>query len=74
MIELADTPRLGILYCPACEPERDPTREILETFWCAQHTPDQTGADDSVTGTGRGLSGTAEAEGAVCAAMARLIR
>ena len=29
-----DTPSLGRTYCPGCEPETDPTSEILDVRWC----------------------------------------
>lgn len=51
MSDLEDTPFLGKRWCPTCEPERDPSREILEVEYCGLHLPDKTGADDSgVTG------------------------
>jgi hypothetical protein len=34
-----ETPNLGRPWCPACEPERDPTREILHVDLCGHHRP-----------------------------------
>lgn len=69
---LPDTPVLGRRYCPTCEPEADPTREILSTAYCTTHEPGCRGADDPPASWYR--SGSAEAEGADCAMVARLIR
>lgn len=33
------TPDLGIPWCPTCAPDKDPTREILQTRYCARHDP-----------------------------------
>ena len=46
MTEPADTPRLGVPWCPTCEPDRDMTREILDVRYCPIHTPSWAGADD----------------------------
>lgn len=53
MSELTDTPNLASSYCPRCDPERDPTREILTVCWCDEHRPACEGADDerAVVGT-----------------------
>jgi hypothetical protein len=34
------------MYCPGCEPEADPTREILDVRWCESHSPVRGGLDD----------------------------
>lgn len=67
MDDLAPTPMLGRSWCPDCEPERDPTREILETRWCGRHALRLGGADDEgvrvrLIGTG----GVGDADGAAC--------
>jgi hypothetical protein len=59
---LADTPDLGIRHCPGCEPDRDPTAEILETRWCELHTPPLKGPDDAAEAVY--ISGSGEAGGA----------
>jgi hypothetical protein len=46
---LADTPDLGKKWCPACEPDRDPSVEILDTQYCIVHTPITTGQADGLT-------------------------
>jgi hypothetical protein len=45
-MELTDTPDLATPYCPRCDPERDPIREILTIRWCNAHAPTCEGADD----------------------------
>lgn len=71
---LADTPVLGRSWCPACEPERDPTREILDTRYCDAHRPATAGDDDArVADTGY-ISGTGDTTGEACRAAQRLIR
>lgn len=42
------TPDLGMEWCPGCEPDRDPTREILSTRWCEEHESVIGSADGSV--------------------------
>lgn len=56
---IPETPSLGVRWCPGCEPERDPSTEILETTWCTEHVPNHRGSDDR--GEGMWLSGSAEA-------------
>lgn len=34
---VADTPVLGTLWCPTCEPDRDPAQEILDVQMCFRH-------------------------------------
>jgi hypothetical protein len=46
---LADTPDLGKKWCPSCEPDRDPSAEILDTQYCIVHTPITTGQADGLT-------------------------
>lgn len=45
--ELVDTPNLASSYCPGCNPERDPLREILTVCWCDEHRPTCEGAEDA---------------------------
>jgi len=60
---LPDTPALARPYCPACEPNADPCREILDVRWCAAHTPAWNGADDAAVRAEAFLSGSTEAGG-----------
>ena len=60
---LADTPAVARLYCPGCEPDADPTGEILDVHWCELHSPVRGGADDGVVSAAACLSGSAEAGG-----------
>jgi hypothetical protein len=57
-----DTPYLGERYCPQCEPNRDPTREILEPVPCSEHAAMPGTADDIVIAS-HYLSGSAESGG-----------
>ena len=60
---LPDTPSLARTYCPGCEPEVDPTSEILDVRWCESHSPLSDGFDDAVVSATAYLSGSAEAGG-----------
>jgi hypothetical protein len=60
---IADTPSIARLYCPGCEPEADPTSEILDVRWCEAHSPVRGGADDEVVSAAAYLSGSSEAGG-----------
>jgi hypothetical protein len=72
---LGDTPDLSRAYCPACEPEADPLREILTTRWCMEHYPVTTGtADEAARTSGVTLSSTefdADVNRRVCALLGR---
>lgn len=50
-----------ISYCPRCEPERDPFKEILDVRYCHQHEPSRAGTDDRGITPGLWLAGGAEA-------------
>lgn len=52
-------------YCPSCEPDADPCREVLDVHWCDAHTPSREGIDDVRVGSEAILSGSAEAGGEV---------
>lgn len=41
-----DTPDLAKPFCPGCQPDVDPSREIVRTEWCGMHIPDRAGLDD----------------------------
>lgn len=60
---LRDTPVVGRAYCPGCEPEADPTLEILDVRWCEAHAPVNTGADDGLVTAAAHLLGSVEAGG-----------
>ena len=63
MSEIAETPSMASSYCPGCDPNRDPFREILAVQWCVKHQPSFGGPDDERTTLGRGvLSALGEAE------------
>lgn len=58
-----ETKSLARLYCPGCEPDADPSREILETRWCGDHIPRENGVDDASVVASAWLSGSTEAGG-----------
>jgi hypothetical protein len=65
MAELAETPNLASAYCPSCDPERDPIRELLTVRWCDAHEPKYQGLDDEKATVGTGVldsGGQAQAE------------
>src|SRR5713101_1029411 len=49
---LRDSPAVARSYCPVCEPDAAPTREILDVHWCIAHAPVWSGADDGVVTAG----------------------
>lgn len=60
---LPDTPPVARPYCPVCEPNADPSQEILDIRWCLSHTPSSGGIDDGAVVSEAYLSGSAEAGG-----------
>ena len=60
---LPDTPCVARAYCPGCEPDADPSDEILDVRWCESHSPARDGADDEVVIASAYISGSAEAGG-----------
>lgn len=60
---LSDTAYIARAYCPKCEPNTDPTEEILETRWCESHCPTRDGISDADVLAAAYLSGSAEAGG-----------
>jgi len=60
---LTDSAPIARAYCPGCEPDADPIREILDVRWCELHTPAREGSDDSTVSADGFLSGSAEAGG-----------
>lgn len=72
---MAETENVARRWCPSCEPERDPTREILQVLWCPTHYPRTSGSEDAKVRFGPGLSSTdSEADGEDCAKFARALR
>src|SRR5690349_17682118 len=64
MSEPSDTPNLASSYCPRCDPERDPIREILTVCWCDEHRPSCEGAVDKMATVGEVVLETGEANAA----------
>jgi hypothetical protein len=60
---IADTPSIARLYCPSCDPEADPTLEVLDVRWCESHSPRSAGSHDDVVTAAAFLSGSIEAGG-----------
>jgi hypothetical protein len=50
-------------YCPTCEPETDPTRDLVELRWCPTHTPAWGGTDDLLVTANALPGGSGEAGG-----------
>ena len=74
---LPDTGVVGEHYCPMCDPDAvEHALErgvVLTPRYCYAHEPDRAGTDDAGAGPGTPRTGSGEAEGADCAAMARLL-
>lgn len=62
---VTETPVVARSYCPGCEPDADPVREILDVRWCDGHAPARDGPDDAAVSSDAYLSGSAEAGGEV---------
>lgn len=60
---LPDSPAIARPYCPTCEPDADPCKEILDVRWCDAHSPNRSGLDDETISPGVMPSGSAEAGG-----------
>lgn len=60
---IPETPALARPYCPGCEPDADPCKEILDVRWCDAHVSKREGLDDEVVAPGAYPSGSAEAGG-----------
>ena len=47
-MSLPESPDLSTRWCPSCDPDRDPTREILRVEYCTTHAGlvDPVGVDD----------------------------
>lgn len=60
---LNDTDYVARNYCPGCQPDKDPTQELLNVTWCSTHAPGLEGSEDKRATTSGYLSGSAEAGG-----------
>jgi hypothetical protein len=60
---IRDTPSVARPYCPACEPDTDPSSEILDVRWCSAHTPASSGVDDEAVAMESYPAGSGEAGG-----------
>jgi hypothetical protein len=60
---IPDSPSVARAYCPGCEPEADPSVEILDLRWCQTHLPGSQGLDDATVRVENFLSGSVEAGG-----------
>ena len=69
-----DTPDLSRSYCPLCEPDADPTKEILQVKGCAIHPISLDGLDDQgARFQGESIGGQGEAGGMGNMVMCRLV-
>jgi hypothetical protein len=60
---IRDTPSVARPYCPSCEPDTDPSSEILDVRWCSAHTPVSGGVDDEAVAMESYPAGSGEAGG-----------
>lgn len=60
---MTDEPPAPRSWCPGCEPELDPTQELVQENRCGSHQPTRDGADDTLAGQGVYLSGSADVDG-----------
>ncbi|HEV8473977.1 MAG TPA: hypothetical protein VGR82_14460 [Methylomirabilota bacterium] len=60
---IPDSPSVARTYCPGCEPNADPSLEILDARWCDPHSPLRQGFDDALVTADAYLSGSADAGG-----------
>ena len=70
---LDDTPNVARSYCPECEPDADPIKEVLDVRYCGMHGPTTAGLDDSGVRSQDYLSGSAESGGEANRAMCDFI-
>jgi hypothetical protein len=45
-MDFSETHNRAEEYCPSCQPDRDPCREILTISWCGSHEPNRSGVED----------------------------
>ena len=70
---MTETPDLSRPYCPQCEPEADPLREILRVRWCWDHPQSIAGTEDAAVGPSTAMLSSefsAEANRRICALLA----
>ncbi len=71
---VAETKAVTRDWCPLCEPEVDPLRELVIEARCGEHRPGTSGPDDSkLVGFGCGLSGGGDIDSETNAAMNDLL-
>lgn len=70
---LDETPNVARQYCPECEPDADPIKEILDVRYCGMHGPTTAGLDDSGVRSQDYLSGSSESGGEANRAMCDFI-
>lgn len=63
MYPSSGTPSMARNYCPGCEPDADPLKEVLDVRWCETHAPARDGTDDASVRSNSYLSGSSEAGG-----------
>lgn len=47
MSDYIETPSIATLWCPRCDPERDPVAEVLATQYCPAHPLEALGSEDA---------------------------
>ena len=72
--EMPDSPMRSALWCPGCDLEADPTRDILQVHWCFRHAPSRDGLDDAHVTVDMIAGVNGEAEAVNCRAVQALIR
>lgn len=60
---VSESPVVGRYYCPGCEPDVDPTRDVFRVNWCAEHIPDRKGVDDNRVTLSETPAGSRDVEG-----------
>jgi len=72
---IPDSPMVAQAWCPGCDADVDPSRDLVYTRWCDAHQPEVGGAEDRRVTTREGFSlhAPAEADDATCRAFADAI-
>lgn len=60
---IPDTPDVAIPWCPGCEPEVDPTEEVVDVRYCSVHQPPSHGLEDGLMDQETYPAGSNEAGG-----------
>lgn len=58
-----DSVQITVPYCPGCQPERDPSAELIHVLFCYQHIPSVEGDADQAIRSSYYLTGSNEAGG-----------